>query len=335
MIQRRQILQAGLAGASAIALGPFAPSSRAAELIKIRYNEVVRSMFFAPAYAAISKGFFREAGIDVELSTANGGDKSMAALLGRNADIALLGPEVPIYVMNSESPEKVRMFCGMTATDGYLLVARERSPRFDWSSLRGKEVMGWRPGSTPLIFLETAIRQRGLDLRNDVKLVNNIAPPARMGAWLSGQTQYAIFSEPDASQLEIDGKGFVVASIGEIVGMVDYTVFGATASFIKANPGVIQAWTNVVAKAMKWTESAPTTELAAALAPFFPGTSAQAMNAGIERYRTLKIWKTVPSIAPSSLERFQDILVQSQALDAGKRVRFDSVVVTQFAEKAP
>ena len=334
MLQRRQILQAGLAGACATTLGSFAGRSRAKAPVKVRYNEVVRSMFFAPAYAAISKGFFRDADLDVELSTANGGDKSMAALLGGAADLALLGPEVPIYVMNSESPEKVRMFCGMTATDGYLLMARERVVGFDWSSLRGKEVMGWRPGSTPLIFLETAIRMRGLDPRGDVKLVNNIAPPARMGAWLSGQTQYAIFSEPDAAQLELDGKGFAVASVGATVGMVDYTVFSATDSFIKANPETIQAWTNAVTKAMKWTESASTPELASVLAPFFQGVGAQALNAGIERYRALRIWKTTPSIAPSSIERFQDILVQSQALAAGKRVRYESLVATEFAEKS-
>jgi NitT/TauT family transport system substrate-binding protein len=207
-------------------------------------------------------------------------------------------------------------------------------PAFDWSALRGKEIMGWRPGSTPLNFFETALRMRGIDPQKDTKLVNSIAPPARVGAWLSGQTQYAIFSEPDAAQLELDGKAFVVASIGQTVGMVDYTVFTATDSFLKSSPGTVQAWTNAVAKAMRWTASASTLELAAALSPFFPGTSAQAMNAGIERYRLLKLWKTSPVVEASSISRFQDILVDSKALDPTKRVKYESVVVAEFAEKA-
>ena len=245
-----------------------------------------------------------------------------------------MGPEVPIYVLNSESPQKARIFCAMTAADGYLLLAREKVERFDWQALRGKEIMGWRLGSTPLIFLEAALRLQGLDPRSDVKLVTNITAPARVGAWLAGQTQFAIFSEPDAAQLELDGQAQVVASIGQTVGMVDYTTFMATDKFLKDSASTVQAWTNAIARAMKWTASAAEPELAAALVPFFPGVSEQAMTAGIARYRRLRIWKTSPLIDPESIVKFQDILMQGQALDAAKRVKFENLVVSEFARKA-
>jgi NitT/TauT family transport system substrate-binding protein len=83
---------------------------------------VVRSILFAPAYVAVAKGYFEDAGLDVSIATGQGGDKSMAALLSDSADIALIGPETAIYVLNSESPVKVRIFCGLTATDGFMLV---------------------------------------------------------------------------------------------------------------------------------------------------------------------------------------------------------------------
>ncbi len=51
------------------------------ELITIRLNEVVRSIFYAPQYVAINKGFFEEQGLRVELSTGQGADKTMTALL--------------------------------------------------------------------------------------------------------------------------------------------------------------------------------------------------------------------------------------------------------------
>ena len=88
--------------------------------------------------------------------------------------------------------------------------------------------------------------------------MNNVAIPARVGSWLAGQNQYAIFIEPDASQLELDGKAHFLASIGETVGPADYTSFMATDKYIRENPEVIQGWTNAIAKAMKWTETAPT-----------------------------------------------------------------------------
>jgi NitT/TauT family transport system substrate-binding protein len=196
------------------------------------------------------------------------------------------------------------------------------------------EVMGWRPGSTPLLFLEAAMRLKGVDPIKDVKLVNNVAVPARMGAWLSGHIPFAIFGEPDASQLEIDGKAHILASIGETVGLVDYTSFMATDGYIRDNPGTIQSWTNAIYKAQKWTESASAAEIAKVVLPFFPGVSDRAMTAGIKRYSKLKIWKTTPVIDPAAIDRFQDILVQGGVLDSAKRVKYADIVLTDFAAKA-
>jgi NitT/TauT family transport system substrate-binding protein len=294
----------------------------------------VHSILYAPAYVAMAKGYFTEAGLDVAMTTGQGGDKSMAALLSDGADIALIGPETAIYVQISDSPTKARIFCGLTATDGFMLVGREKVDKFDWKMLKGKEILGFRPGSTPLLFLEAALRQNGLDPQTDVKLSNNVGIPARVGSWLAGQNQYAIFIEPDASQLEIDGKAHYLASVGETVGFADYTAFMASEKYIRDNPATVQSWTNAIVKAMKWTEKAPAAEIAKTLEPFFPGVSPQALVGAAERYQRLKIWKTSPVIEPAAIEKFQDILVQGHVLDAAKRVKFQDLVVTEFASKA-
>jgi NitT/TauT family transport system substrate-binding protein len=333
MLTRRSLLQTGLA----VAVLPLdAPAVRAQGKppVKVRYSEVVHSILYTPAYVALSKGFFAERGLDVAMTTAQGGDKAIAALMGGSADIALIGPETAIYVQNSESPTKARMFCGLTATDGFLLMSRDKIDKFDWASLKGKEVMGWRPGSTPLLFLEAALRKNGLDPAKDVHLNNNVAIPARMGAWISGQTQYAIFAEPDASQLQIDGKAHFVASIGQTVGFVDYTVFMATDAYIRDNPSTIQNWTNAVAAGEKWTETALTTDIVKVLEPYFAGVSTQAMTAGVERYRRLKIWKSSPVVEASAIDKFEDILIQGHVLEANKRVKVADVLLTDFAAKA-
>ncbi len=165
----------------------------------------------------------------------------------------------------------------------------------------------------------------------DVKLLNNTAPPARMGAWLSGQGDYAIFAEPDASQLELEGKAHSVASIGQTVGQIDYTAFMATDTYLKANPIVVEAWTVAIAKAMKWTATATTAEVVDELLPFFPGVSKQAMTAGTDRYRKIGIWKSSPVIEAAAIDRFQDILVQSGVLEQGKRVKFQDLVISDYA----
>ena len=176
MWNRRRTLQTGLATLLSAA-APLRAFSQPKPRVKVRYNEVVRSMLYAPAYVAIAKGYFEELGMDVTLATAQGGDKSVAIMLSNQADIALIGPESAIYVQNSDSPVKIPIFCGLTATDGFMLVGREKVDKFDWSMLKGKEILGFRPGSTPLLFLEAALRQNGLDPQKDVKLMNNVGDP--------------------------------------------------------------------------------------------------------------------------------------------------------------
>src|SRR5438270_2718075 len=121
MIDRRRVMQGGLAAGSLSIASPRKVLAQSKPLVKVRYNEVVRSLLYAPAYVAVSKGFFKDAGLDVAMTTAFGGDKSTAALLSNAADIALIGPETAIYVLNSDSSSKIRIFCGLTSTDGFML----------------------------------------------------------------------------------------------------------------------------------------------------------------------------------------------------------------------
>jgi NitT/TauT family transport system substrate-binding protein len=334
MLDRRRALQCGVAALGSLSVMTSRAGAQRKPLTKIRYNEVVRSILYAPAYVAMTKGLFEEVGLDVTMATGQGGDKSMAALIGGAADIALIGPETAIYVLTSDSPVKARIFCGLTSTDGFMLVGRTKVDKFDWGMLKGKDILGFRPGSTPLLFFEAAMRQNGIDPLKDVRLANNVGIPARVGSWLAGQNQYAIFNEPDASQLELDGKAHFLASIGETVGLADYTAFMATDKYIREHPDVIQGFTNAILKAQKWTAAAPAAEIAKLLEPYFPGIAMPALTAAAERYRRLKIWKTTPVIEPAAIDKFEDILVQGNVLEPAKRANFADLVITEFASKA-
>jgi NitT/TauT family transport system substrate-binding protein len=314
-----------------MAAGAFAQGS----LTKVRYEEVVRSVLYLPAYVALSQGYFKDAGLDVSMKTSQGTDKGMAALLSGSADIVLIGPEASIYVANSESPVKPKIFCGLTATDGFLLMSRTKpAGAFDWKQLKGKSVMAFRPGSNPDVFLQTAMRKHGLDPKSDLKIVNNVGPAARTGAWLSGQNDYAIFLEPEATMIEKEGKGYVVASVGHEVGPVDYTVFTATDAFLKANPKVAQAWTNAIVRAQKHVATAPPPELAKEIASFFPGMSQAELVAAVERYRGIGLWKTDPTVEKRAIDSLQDMLVSSGVLEPAKRVAYEAVVDNHFVAKA-
>jgi NitT/TauT family transport system substrate-binding protein len=125
-----------------------------------------------------------------------------------------------------------------------------------------------------------------------------------------------------------------MASIGETVGLADYTTFMATDKYIRENKETLQNWTDAIAKSMTWTAQAPVAELVSAIGQFFPGVKPEVLAHAAERYRRLKIWKTSPVIEPAAMEKFQDILVQGHVLEPGKRVKFADLVVTEFFNKA-
>src|SRR5262245_1068889 len=208
------LLWATMGAALSVSVSP----ALAADKVKLKMSEVVRSQFYVPMYVALTKGFVADEGLDVELVTANGGDRVGAMILSGQTEFALAGPEVPIYIYNGESPDKPVIFCALTATDGLFLASKQKLDTFDWSMLNGKKIMGWRPGSTPELYLEYVLKQRGVAADTVKSIVTNIGMPARDGAFIAGGFDFAIFNEPNMSKMEKAGQAHVVASIGKQVG---------------------------------------------------------------------------------------------------------------------
>jgi NitT/TauT family transport system substrate-binding protein len=310
--------------------------ARAAERIRLKMAEVVRSQFYVPMYAALTKGFVAHEGLDVELITVNGGDRVGALILSGGADFGLAGPEVPVYIYNGESPDKPLIFCALTATDGLFLVSRQKIDRFDWSMISGRKILGWRPGSTPELYLEYVLKQRGVDAGTIKSIATNVAPAARDGAWISGMGDFGIFNEPNLTKLEAAGQAHFVASIGKEVGRADYTAFFAKKSWLEKNGEAAQRWTNAIARAQAWVKKAGVKEIAEAVSPFFPGLSLDDNIAVVNRYRTVgvPIWAESTVVDPDGLARLQTIMVSGGVLTADKQVAYDKLVITDYAAKA-
>jgi NitT/TauT family transport system substrate-binding protein len=309
---------------------------QAQEKIRLKMAEVVRSQFYMPMYVALGKGFAAEEGLQVDLVTTNGGDRAGAMILSGQADFALAGPEVPIYIFNGESRDKPMIFCALTATDGLFFVSRKKIDNFDWSMVNGKRIMGWRPGSTPQLYLEYVLKKKNVDPATIKSIVTNIGPAARDGAWVSGVGDFAIFNEPTVTKLERAGHASLVASIGNEVGRADYTVFFAKQSWLEKNKVAAQKWTNAIARAQAWSRNASPREIAEAIAPFFPGLTIEDNMVVVERYRTLgvQIWAETTVMDRAGLAKAQEIMTLGGVLPKGKSVPYEKIVTTEFADKA-
>lgn len=116
------------------------------KLSKVTLNEVAHSVFYAPQYVAIEKGYFAEEGLNLTLVTGFGADKTMTAVISGEADIGFMGAEASVYAYQEGATDPVVNFAQLTQRAGNFLVAREEMPDFKWEDLKGKKVLGGRTG---------------------------------------------------------------------------------------------------------------------------------------------------------------------------------------------
>lgn len=302
------------------------------ELTKVQLSEVVHSIFYAPQYVALEKGFFQEEGLDVEVSVGQGADKSMTALISGAADIALLGTEAGIYVYNEGSENHAIAFAQLTQRAGNFLVSRQEEPDFQWEDLKGKEVIGGRAGGMPQLVLEYILKSKGIDPETDLELVNNIAFESTAGAFVGDVGDYTVEFEPTATTLENQGNGYIVASLGEDGGYIPYTVYMTTQTFMDEKPEIVQKFTNAIYKGQLWVNSHTSAEIAEVVLPQFPDSDVETLTQIIERYKAQDTWKEDPVFEEKSLDLIQDVMDLGGELSA--RVPYDELVNTEFAKKA-
>lgn len=122
-----------------------------ADLQKVTLNEVAHSIFYAPLYVAIEEGYFQKEGIDLELITGYGADKTMTALLSGEADIGFMGSEASIYTYLQGAKDYAVNFAQLTQRAGNFLVSRKPIDDFNWNMLKGSYVLGGRKGVDSII----------------------------------------------------------------------------------------------------------------------------------------------------------------------------------------
>lgn len=302
-------------------------------LQKVRLNEVVRSVFYAPMYVAINEGFFEEEGIDIDLSTGQGADKVMQNVLSKNSDIGFCGPEQVIYIYNQGREDYPVLFAQLTQRDGSFLVGKSDESNFTWESLKGKKVIGGRPGGVPEMALEYVMKNHGITPEKDVEMVTNIDFTATAGAFKAGSGDYVSLFEPTASMLEKDGSGKIVASIGKDSGKLAYTCFFATKSYMEENPETIEKFTRAIYKGQKWVQSHSSEEVADSIISFFPGTDKDIMVKVIDNYKEIDALASDPRLNEDDLNKLMDVIQSYDSSLIPSRPEYNKIVNDSFAEK--
>ena len=299
------------------------------ELTKVTLNEVAHSIFYAPMYVAIEEGYFEEEGIELDLVCGFGADKTMTAVISGEADIGFMGSEASIYTYNEGATDYVVNFAQLTQRAGNFLVAREKMDDFSWEDLKGHLVLGGRKGGMPEMVFEYILKENGIDPEEDLEINQSIDFGSTAAAFSEGQGDFTVEFEPGATTLESEGKGYVVASLGEDSGYVPYTAFSAKRSYIDENPDIIQGFTNALQKGMDYVQTHSPEEIASVIEPQFPETDLETITTIVTRYYDQDTSKSNLIFEESSFDLLQDILESAGELE--KRAPYDDLVTTKFA----
>ena len=297
-------------------------------LTKIKLAEVTHSIFYAPQYVAISEGYFEDEGLEIELILTPGADKVMAAVLSKDVDIGFSGSEATIYVYQNGEKDYVQTFAGLTQKDGSFLVAREKYDNFKLEELKGKYVIGGRAGGMPEMTFEWALRQNGIDPQKDLIIDTSIAFAAMQGAFIGGTGDFVTLFEPNATSVEKEGLGYVVAYIGELGGNVPYTAYNARKSYIENNPKIIKSFCNAIQKGLDYVKNNDPETIAQKIISFFPDTSRNDLTKMIERYKNGNAWKEKININEEEWNHLQDIMIASKELT--EKSPYDKLIYTKY-----
>lgn len=297
-------------------------------LKKINVAEVAHSVFYAPQYVAHGLGYFEEEGLDVSIVLTSGADNVMAAVLSGDADIGFSGSEATIYVYNGGEKDYVMTFAGLTQKDGSFLVSREKYDNFTLNDLKGKRVIGGRVAGMPEMTFEWALRENGIDPKNDLEIDTSVAFPAMEGSFIGGNGDFVTLFEPNATSVEKNGYGYVVAYVGDLGGLVPYTAYNARKSYIENNPEVINSFTKAVNKGLEYVNSHSAKEIAEIVVKYFPDTSLSDMETIINRYKTGEAWKKNITINEEEWNHIQEIIEASGELQ--NKVNYNVLIYDKY-----
>lgn len=298
----------------------------------VSLSEVTRSIFYAPQYVALSRGFFEEEGLKIELSTAQGADAVMTSVLSNQSDIGFAGPEASIYVYNEGKEDYTEVFAQLTKRDGSFLISRKENTDFKWTDVKGSTIIPGRKGGVPYMTLEYVLKKYGIDPKTDVTLDDSISFDLMAGAFSAGNADYVSLFEPTASLTEQSGKGYIVSSIGAETNELPYTAYFAKKSYIEEHPDIIQKFTNAIYKGQVWVMEHSSEEVADAIISYFPDTDRDLLITVLNRYKEIDVWNSTPVLGEEGFELLQTVMQEAGELDS--KAPYEKIVNNDFANNS-
>lgn len=281
---------------------------------KLVVAEVTHSIFYAPQYLAIEKGFFEEYGLDVEIILTPGADKVTSSILSKDADIGLAGLETVAFV-NNGSNTKLKAFSGLTKRDGTFIITKENYKDFTFNDLRNTNIIAGRHGGMPSFILNYVLSEKGIDSKKDLLFDTSIAITAQESAFMSGNYDAIFLFEPSSSKMVNASYGYNMGSIASYTKDLPYTVYFTLDNNIKSNEEDFKNFDKAINKALKYIDETNEKTLAKDLKTYFPSSSESEIENAVKNYKEAKVYRASTLIKEEEVKYLDKILKFNEAID--------------------
>jgi NitT/TauT family transport system substrate-binding protein len=278
------------------------------------------SAFYTPLLATIAGGFLKREGFEPRHSVAPPGKSAIEALTNGTAQVVQSAPSQAFGPLEKGQRPQAVHFAQINEKDGFFLTGREADAAFDWSKLRARQVLVDH-GAQPLAMFKYACHRRALDY-GAIHAID-IASGNMDGAFRSGQGDYIHQQGPAPQQLESDGMGHIVASVGEAIGPCAFSSLAATRDWLRTD--MAQRFMRAYRKARTWVIEAPAEAIAQAQAEFFPEVDQAALTAAVAAYQKLGCWTPHVHITRRAFEVTLDVFQHAGLIT--RRHPYEDVVV--------
>lgn len=275
------------------------------ESIHIQFTRF--SAFYSPLIVAIAGGWLEREGLRPRHSVAPPGKSAIAGLLDGSVHVAQSAPSQAIVALDSGRMPGAVHFAQINEKDGFFLVGRRPEPDFDWKRLAGREVLVDH-GEQPMAMFRYACFRRGADF-GAIRATDAGSTEEMIEAFRAGRGDYVHLQGPAPQQLEHEGRGHIVAAVGEAVGPCAFSSLAATREWLASD--MARAFMRAYRGARAWLIAAPAAEVAALQAPFFPGVERAALAAAIAAYQKLGNWTPHVEITRAAYEATLDVFAHA------------------------
>ena len=252
----------------------------------IRFMVARHSAFYSPLISTIAAGFLRKEGIESRYDVLPAGVRSHTLLRDGFVDIMQSAPGSNFGPMERGESGLPVHFALINCRDGFFLTGRRRDKDFNWKKLEGSTLLADH-GRQPLLMLRYAADVQGVDW-DKVNIVDAGDTDTMDQAFRSGQGDYIHQQGPAPQQLDHDGIGHVVASVGEAMPEVAFSTLMATRAFLKQP--LAKTFVQVYRQARRWVQQSAPEEVAEKEASYFEGVGRDALVSAVRRYQQLGCW---------------------------------------------